>query len=109
MKPDGTHTIEEILEMCNTELQSWERSELAEKLDPIEHYYRQIRNMDIEELENITGYYIYDEKPEPDIDDFSMGDLINEIVDRLRWCSIFESDKIYLLDAIHNAKTIKNK
>lgn len=95
--------------MCNTELQSWERSELAEKLDPVDHYYRQIQNMSIEKLESITGYYIYDEEPEPDIEDFDMDDLITEIVDRLRWQSIFESDKICLLDAIHNAKIIKNK
>lgn len=107
MKPDGTHTIEEILEMCNNELQSWERDELGDRLATGDFFYRKIRNLSIMELESITGYCIYDEEPEPDLEDFDTGDLITEIVDRLRWLSIFESDKDVLLKAIQNAKIIK--
>lgn len=55
MKPDGTHTIEEIMEMCNTELQSWERSELAEKLDP-SSAYNLIQEMSVLELMDASDW-----------------------------------------------------
>lgn len=55
MKPDGTHTIEEILEICNTELQSWERSELAGKLDP-SSAYNLIQEMSVLELIDASNW-----------------------------------------------------
>lgn len=55
MKPDGTHTIEEILEICNTELQSWERSELAGKLDP-SSAYKIIKEMSVGELMDASDW-----------------------------------------------------
>lgn len=93
MKPDGTYTVDEILQICNDQLQSWERQELAEKLGT-DIIYSVIRDMSINELENITGYYIYEDEPKFNIDEeLSTSDLIDELEDRLSYVSITRKQK----------------
>lgn len=62
MKQDGTYTVDELLEICNTQLQSWEREELAERLVPGSDVIGRIRNMSAEELAVHSGYYVFDEE-----------------------------------------------
>ena len=93
MKPDGTYSVDEILQICNDQLQSWERQELAEKLGT-DIIYSLIRDMSINVLESITGYYIYEDEPEFDIDEeLSTSDLIDELEDRLSYLSITQKQK----------------
>ena len=68
MKIDGTYTVQELLNICNEQLQSWERKELAEKLT-------------------------YDEPEGADIEDFDTNDLITELEDRFHWRTITKNDK----------------
>lgn len=105
MKPDGTYTVDEILQICNDQLQSWERRELAEKLG-MDIIYPIVRNMSINELENITGYYIYEDEPEFDIDEeLSTCDLIDELEDRLSYMSITKKQKKLLKTMAETAVT----
>lgn len=57
MKPDGTHTVDELLQICNDELQSWEREKLADKLITGDILRSIISDMDPDDIANITGYY----------------------------------------------------
>ena len=106
MKPDGTYTVDEILQMCNDQLQSWERQELAEKLGT-DIIYSIIRDMSINELANITGYYVSDDEPESDIDEFGTNELIDELEDRLSWQHIFATDRDKLIKIAQGAKIIE--
>ena len=58
MKPDGTYTVDEILQICNDQLQSWERQELAKKLAK-DSVYSAIRNMDKYELVELREQISY--------------------------------------------------
>ena len=104
MKPYGTPTVEEVCAMME-QLQSWERKEVAERFVSLSEF---CSGRDISELRRATGYYIYTEiqELEPDIDKFTIGELIDEIVDRLSWVSIFKSDRDRLLTAINNARIV---
>ena len=105
MKPDGTYTVDEILQICNNQLQSWERDELAKKLTP-DIVYQNIRNMDADELADISGYYVYEDKPEFDIDDeLSTSDLIDELEYRILYDSITKKQKKRLTTMAKTAKT----
>lgn len=50
MKPDGTYTVDEILQICNDQLQSWERKYLADKLIDYSFINEKIANMDPEDI-----------------------------------------------------------
>lgn len=105
MKPDGTYTVDEILQICNDQLQSWERQELIEKLG-MDILYPIIRYMSINELENITGYWIYEDEPEFDADEeLSTNDLIDMLEDRLSYMSITQKQKELLKTMAEKAKT----
>ena len=104
MKPDGTYSVDEILQICNSQLQSWERKELVEKLgDDI--LYSIICDISIEELENITGYLIYEDEPEFDIDELSTDDLIDELNERLSYTSITQKQKKLLKTTAETVQT----
>ena len=105
MKPDGTYTVDELLQICDNQLQSWEREELAEKL--AQYIISQmIRDMSIEELEAITGYYCYEDEPEFDIDEeLTTEDLIDALEDRLSWQSITKRDKKRIVEIAKTAQT----
>lgn len=104
MKPDGTYTVEELAEICNSQLQSWEREQLAKKIVE-EGYIRDIiRNMTIDKLEDITGYYIYDDEPTKEIEDFDTDNIIDELEVRLCWMSITVDCKNKLLRMANDAK-----
>ena len=102
MKPDGTYTVDELLQICTDQLQSWERKELSEMLYP-DLIKESIREMSISEIEDLTGYYVYDEEQE-DIDNFSTEDLIERLDNRLSWESIREDDHNKLINMAKNAK-----
>ena len=106
MKPDGTFTVAELLEICNTQLQSWERDELADKLITYDRIADEIRDMDPSDISYLTGYYFAKEEPEPDINDFSTSDLIEELQYRLRWMSITKNDRESLLKTVTNASIL---
>lgn len=103
MKPDGTYTVEELLRICTDQLQSWERKKLSELLYP-DLIKESIREMNISEIENLTGYYVYDEEQESDIDDFGTEELIEELEERLCYGRISISDRNDLMDILKNAK-----
>lgn len=106
MKPDGTYTVEELLSICYNQLQSWEREELAQKLGT-DFINSAIRDMSADQLEDITGYYVYEEEPQFDIDEeLSTSELVDELEDRLSWQSIFESEKKRLVKILETVKTI---
>ncbi len=105
MKPDGTYSVDEILQICNDQLQSWERQELAEKLET-DFINSIIRNMSADELEDISGYYVYEDEPEFDIDEeLSTCDLIDALEDRLSYVSITQKQKKLLKTMAETAKT----
>ena len=82
MKIDGTYTVQELLNICNEQLQSWERKELAEKLT-------------------------YDEPEGADIEDFDTNDLITELEDRFHWRTITKNDKERLERMIENVNVLE--
>ena len=105
MKPDGTYTVDEILQICNDQLWSWERQELAEKLGT-DFINSIIRNMSADELENVSGYYVYEEEPEFDADEeLSTCDLIDMLVNRLSYVSITQKQKKLLKTMAETAET----
>ena len=93
MKPDETYSVDEILQICNDQLLSWERQELVEKLGT-DIIYSIIRDMSINKLETITGYWIYKDEPNFDIDEeLSTSDLIDKLDKRLSYVSITQKQK----------------
>ena len=85
MKPDGTHTVQELLEIINNELQSWERAELADKLTDYSMICDYVRQMDRSELAEITGYWWQENEPDPNdfiIDDYTDDTIIFEVMHR---------------------------
>lgn len=80
MKPDGTYTKEEILELIQNELQSWERDEICATL------LKDCSDMQLldffsrytpEYISTITGYYVYEEERE-DVSEMSLSDFMRE-------------------------------
>lgn len=65
MKPDGTHTKDEILELIQNELQAWERDEICATLlkdcsdKQLSDFFS---HCEPEYISTITGYYVYEEK-----------------------------------------------
>ena len=98
MKQDGTYTVDELLEICNTQLQSWEREELAERLIPGSDVISRIQNMSAEELNNVTSYCVFDDERDALslIDD---SDIISYLIGE------FAEDE--MLDAIDDDKIIE--
>lgn len=97
MKQDGTYTVDELLEICNTQLQSWEREELAERLVPGSDVIGRIRNMSAEELAAYSGYYVFDEERDA-LSLIDQGDIISHLI------AEFAEDE--MLDAIGDDKII---
>ena len=103
MKPDGTYTVDEILQICNDQLQSWEREELVQKLGT-EGLIRSIINeMDADELAYISGYYVSEDAPEEkEVEDFTLHEIINGLAYKLSYMKLNSKQKKSLLDAINN-------
>ena len=100
MKPDGTYTVDEILQICNDQLQSWERQELAEKLGT-DFIYPAIRDMSADELADVSGYYVsVDEPEEIEVIDFSLSEIINGLDYKLSYMKLSKSQKESLADMI---------
>lgn len=80
MKPDGTHTKEEIIEIIQNELQSWERDEICAALldecsdNQLSDYFSKYTT---DYISRITGYYVYEEERE-DVSDMDLWQIINE-------------------------------
>ena len=102
MKPDGTHTKEEIIEIIQNELQSWERDEICTALldecsdNQLSDYFSKYT---AEYISRITGYYVYESERE-DINDMCLFDIINESS-----FSLFDFFK-YTAERISNKKII---
>lgn len=67
MKPDGTHTKDEILELIQNELQSWERDEICATLLKYcsdKQLYDVFSRYTPEYISTITGYFVYKEERE---------------------------------------------
>lgn len=80
MKPDGTHTTEEILEIIQNELQSWERDEICTALldkcsdNQLSDYFSKYTP---EYISTLTGYYVYENERE-DIEDMELWEIIDK-------------------------------
>ncbi|MBQ6723859.1 MAG: hypothetical protein IJQ84_05020 [Paludibacteraceae bacterium] len=87
MKPDGTPDVQDILAQVE-ELLSWEKERLVNKLLTRDMLHAIVGNMDIDEINDYTGYYCYeDEMMSPDnmtIDDvmkhFCKSDVIEWLI-----------------------------
>lgn len=100
MKPDGTHTKEEIIEIIQNELQSWERDEICTALldecsdNQLLDYFSKYTP---DYISRITGYYVYEEEKE-DIRDMDLWQIINE-----SGFSLFDFFK-YIIEEISSEK-----
>lgn len=80
MKPDGTHTTEEILELIQDELQSWERDKICATLlkdcsdNQLSDFFSRYTP---EHISTITGYFVYEEKRE-DISELGLKEFMDE-------------------------------
>lgn len=80
MKPDGTHHKEEILELIQNELQSWERDEICATLlkdcsdNQLSDFFSRYTP---EYISTITGYYVYKEERE-DVSEISLRDFMHD-------------------------------
>lgn len=80
MKPDGTHTTEEILEIIQNELQSWELDEICTSLldkcsdNQLSDYFSKYTP---EYISTITGYYVYEDERE-DVSEISLRDFMHD-------------------------------
>ena len=80
MKPDGTHTKDEILELIQNELQSWERDEICATLlkdCSDRQLYDVFSRYTPEYISTITGYYVYEEERE-DVSEIDLIDFMRE-------------------------------
>lgn len=103
MKPDGTYNVDEILQICNDQLQAWEREELAEKLTDYSFIEERIANMDPEDISDITGYYFRDTEPEEkEVEDFLLCDIIDGLVFKLGYMKLRPSQREELLKAMNS-------
>lgn len=126
MKQDGTHTKEEILELIQNELQSWERDEICTTLlkDCSDNQlYDVLSRYTPEYISTITGYFVYEEERE-DFSEISLRDFMRDsnydIVDLwdyietntpdyrvANWIASSKLDKTVLLDKIDRDVLIK--
>ena len=106
MKPDGTPTIEEIMQDIEL-LQSWEKEELAFRISDKWDIARGfVKNMTPGEVEDLTGLYCFEDVPESNINDFATYEIIDELIDRLSYQTIFLKDKNRLLETLQKVNTI---
>lgn len=80
MKPDGKHTKEEILELIQNELQSWERDEICITLlkdCSDDRLYDLFSRYTPEYIHTITGYFVYEEERE-DISELELWEFMKE-------------------------------
>lgn len=81
-------TLEDIKKLIEENLMSWERMALAESLCTKKEL---LTECTIDEIEDMTGFYVFDEKPEEKkIRDFDTWELVDELKRR--------HDPDYLLD-----------
>ena len=88
MKPDGTYTVDEILHICNEQLQSWERDKICAELlkdcsdNQLSDFFSRYTP---EFISRITGYYVSDEEPEEEkeVEDFMLYEIIDGLIDKL--------------------------
>jgi phage pi2 protein 07 len=126
MKPDGTHTKEEILELIQNELQSWERGDICAKLlkDCSDNTLSDLLSRYTPEyISAITGYYVYEEERE-DVSNISLRDFMHgsnydeaDLWDYIEtntpdyrvanWISSSKIDKTVLLDNLDRDILIK--
>ena len=109
MKPDGTYTVDEILQICNDQLQSWERDKICVELlkdcsdNQLSEFFSRYTP---EYISIITGYYVSDVKPEEEkeIEDFMLYEIINGMIDKLHYITLTPKDRDRLLKAIEDNK-----
>ena len=80
MNPNGTPSIDDVCAMME-QLMSWERVEVVKRFISLREF---LADSDAVEIENATGYYVYEDEPESecDLEDESAQDLIDELLDR---------------------------
>ena len=78
MNPNGTPSVDDVCAMME-QLMSWERVEVVKRFISLREF---LADSDAEEIENATGYYVYEDEPETDIEDGNSIDLISELIDR---------------------------
>lgn len=109
MKPDGTYTVDEILQICNNQLQSWERDKICGELlkdcsdDQLSVFFSRYTT---EYISRITGYYVSDEEPEEEkeVEDFTLREIIDGLIDKLHYLTLKPKDRDRLLKAIEDNK-----
>lgn len=109
MKPDGTYTVDEILQICNDQLQSWERDKICVELlkncsdNNLSEFFSRYTP---EYISLITGYYVSDEEPakEKEIEDFMLHEIINGLIDKLHYITLKPEHRDLLLKAIEDNK-----
>lgn len=78
MNPNGTPSIDDVCAMME-QLMSWERAEIARRFVSLSEF---CDGYDANDIECATGYYVYEDEPESDIEDEDSCDLISELIDR---------------------------
>lgn len=109
MKPDGTYTVDEILQICNDQLQSWERDKICGELlkdcsdKQLSDFFQYFTP---EYISHITGYYVSDEEPEEgkEVEDFMLREIIDGLIDKLYYTILKPGDRDRLLKAIEDNK-----
>lgn len=109
MKPDGTYNVDEILQICNDQLQSWERDQICAELlndcsdNQLSEFFSHYTP---EYISAITGYYVSDEKPEgeKEVEDFMLYEIIDGLIDKLHYLKLKPKDRDRLLKAIEDNK-----
>ena len=110
MKPDGTYTVDEILQICNDQLQSWERDKICGELlkgCSDEQLFDIFSRCTPEYISRITGYYVSDEEPEEEekeVEDFMLYEIIEGLIDKLYYTTLKPEDRDRLLKAIEDNK-----
>lgn len=107
MKPDGTYTVDEILQICNDQLQSWEREKICVELlkdcsdNQLSEFFSHYTP---EYISAITGYYVSDEKPEgeKEVVDFTLHEIIDGLINKLDYIELEPKDRDRILEAIEN-------
>lgn len=103
MKPDGTYIVDEILQISNDQLQSWEREELAQKLITGDLIRSIINEMDADDLADISGYYVSEDAPEEkEVEDFTLSEILAGLSIKLHYIKLNSTQKKFLLGAINN-------
>ena len=109
MKPDGTYTVDEILQICNDQLQSWERDKICTELlkgcsdNQLSDFFSRYTP---EDISSITGYYVSDEEPEEEkeVEDFMLHEIVDGLIDKIYYVTLKPEDRDRLLKAIEDNK-----